>query len=239
MPVEPRRDGVTIKARVEPAMNAYIRVETTSDNPMSLLARIPGHLHGHLQTDERGQISISPIPLGNYELHARTSDGWVGKREVEVSASRSSALVITMEKRAVVSGRVRSAEGRAVAGATVSIGRRIPHELDPHPSMDRLQEFMIETGPEGEFRIPGVEAGTYHLTARRLQGGILPWAGVRGAARWHSKKITITAKSRGPRAGELGDLVVAIPGNTLRGRVLGADGSGRSGVRGGSTACPG
>ena len=245
--VEPRREGVFIKARVDPPKSAYLRVDTTAENPLSLMASMPGHLHGVLRTNPRGQLSIKPIPLGQYELRAETADGWVGTRTIDVIASRSTEIIIEMEERAVVSGSIRSGpaggNGEGVAG-TVRLGRWIAHEAFPDdPSMAKLESFFAETGPDGEFRIPGVSAGTYLLTVQQSRGSMLPWSGMRGQERWQGREVTIarkgaaTGKESGKATGgelvggDLGDLFVDTPGEALHGQILGPDGTPRIGVR--------
>ncbi len=208
--------GVTLRGRVEPGAVATLALEV----PASLvrfgyLGWAASLVRG--DSDATGAFTLSNVPPGAFTLVAEARDGRVGTLRVVVSTTDQAGLVVPLEARGAIAGRVVDATGAAVAGVNVTAtsgARRTtwwPPEADAHPTV---------TAPDGSFRIGGLEAGGFALVVEDEQVP-LGWADpaahapaqVTLAAAEERRGVTLRVEAR---AGLIRGLVLDPDGNPAR-----------------------
>jgi hypothetical protein len=165
--------GATLSGRVEPGAVASLALEVDSENVglSNMFDVIKAVMVGG-SSDESGAFTIHNAPPGEFTLVARTKDGRTGKLPVTIAFTDQTGLVVPLESRAAIAGKVVDALGAPVGGVEVNArstaagrGMKI-----------RLQEpGGTVTYPDGSFRIVGLDAGKYALTVSDDQGE-LAWA---------------------------------------------------------------
>jgi len=164
--------GTTLSGKVEPPAVASLSLEIDSDkigfgNMFDVMKAVM--VAG--DSDASGAFTVRNAPTGEYTLIATTKDGRTGKLPVTITATDQTGLVIRLEDRASISGRVVDAAGVAVAGVRVH-GRSIGGA----GMKFRMQEGPGSvTGADGGFRLGGLEPGKVGLTVTDEQGA-LAWA---------------------------------------------------------------
>ena len=78
----------------------------------------------HGETDESGAFTLKNVPAGSLKLSAMAPDGHAGELPITVAETDQSGLVIKLEARATVSGRVIDTSGKPVASARVRADAR-------------------------------------------------------------------------------------------------------------------
>lgn len=135
-----------------------------------LLARVDGRLADAVvvPTDDRGRFAFSSVPPGTYRLLAERDDYLRGQpsRPVKVAAGEPVRnLTLTLTPAAVISGRVTDEFGEPAAKIYVrALTTRVAAEA--------------RTNDLGEYRLFGLEAGAYvvsaeRYTAPRIEGPVL------------------------------------------------------------------
>lgn len=164
--------GGTVEGRVlspegRPVPNARVSVAEPGSDAFSAFSRV------RATTDGDGRYRLDGVPPGPQTLEA-TAEGYRrGVRDVEVTAE-TRTIDFELERGLEVSGRVVDDAGHPVPSAQVMLvaGRNF---------FDALRAI---SGADGAFRIPGVQDGTYSLSARKegyaadLQGQTVTVAGV-------------------------------------------------------------
>jgi Carboxypeptidase regulatory-like domain len=158
---------------------------------------------GRAQTDETGQFQIDVEP-GEYKLIASASDHTREEMSVGVGGNGVSALRVELAAGLVIHGKVVDPRGHGAAGIEVSA------YADDDPDQFRGLGYVIETAPDGSFRLGGLRSHPYNLFASSPLAGFAIRAAV--------------------TPGQEETRLVLRPGGTLRARVLGPDGSPASGA---------
>ena len=172
--------ALSIRGRVEPPMHAEVAIEFDAQS-MQLGGGGMLMLAGAQQTQtesESGAFEIGPIKPGHYTLQARTADGRGGTVELDVGAQGADEVVIALEPRAVLVGRVEDTTGKVVNDVLVQARKR-----SKGPSLSvivngrELTALNSMTSLEGKFEVAGLEAGVWDLEVLDAQGTPLAMEG--------------------------------------------------------------
>jgi protocatechuate 3,4-dioxygenase beta subunit len=162
-----------------------------------------------------GAFVLEQVPPGAFSLIAAHADGRTGKLAVTVSDRDQASLVITLEARASIAGKVIDTAGAAVPGVRVTAEPGAPGR--PHRAAWLALSDMrgaAVTGADGAFQIVGLDAGKLALAAHDDQGVL---------ASGHGDKLTEVELTRGQALTGL-VLTVEPRDGKITGRVVGADG---------------
>lgn len=136
----------------------------------------------HAETGSDGRFVAAACPTGRIAVIAWAPAFGLWLERSEVAAGTENRLHIELRAEAVVTGRVRHADGGVVAGAEVAAspaGVRPDRRAWPH--------WQVRTGPDGAFEFPNLPAGEVLLevahreygrardTATLAAGQHLPW----------------------------------------------------------------
>ncbi|HEY6179717.1 MAG TPA: carboxypeptidase regulatory-like domain-containing protein, partial [Kofleriaceae bacterium] len=208
--------GVHLSGRVEPPVAASIRLEPDMDklvfaNPMNA-AKLFG-VTGE-SDPATGAFVLDNVPAGSFSLVATQADGRTGKLAVTVADQDQANLVVALEPRASIAGKVVDAGGAAVSG--VRVAADAPAPSGPGLGMLKLPGFTdgVVTGSDGSFKIVGLDAGKLEMTVRDDHGKLAPARG---------DKLADVELARGQ---ELTGVVLTVESRDgkITGRVIGSDG---------------
>ncbi len=156
--------GVTLAGRVEPAMaGVQLTIKPAASIGFANMFEAVKAALVHGETDASGAFTLRNVPPGAFGLEAAASDGRAGSTPVLVAGTDQGGLLVKLEARASVSGRVVDTGGKPAAGIEVDARR-----IDDH---DRLKisfsgrRDSTTTSPDGSFRLVGLDAGKYRINA--------------------------------------------------------------------------
>jgi protocatechuate 3,4-dioxygenase beta subunit len=157
--------GLSIRGRVEPPGAAEVAIELRPENVhASGGVMMLGAAHSTQTAAETGTFELTPIQPGRYTLDARTADGRGGSVEVEVGPEGAEGVVIELEQRAIVSGRVEDFDGRAIDDVSVRARKReTGRSLSVVINGRELTALSSPTSTEGRFELAGLSAGAWEL----------------------------------------------------------------------------
>ena len=213
-------DGLTIAGRVEPAAIAEVRLEVDAEKlSFNDLPTIGASALAHTQTKD-GQFTLRGVMPGSYDLVATTEDGREGSVKLDVSDNQD-GVVVTLESRAFIAGRVVDQRGRPVVDVRVDATSRTK-KRESFSFSRRFGPPSSITKPDGRFRIVGLKNATYDVSVRNPDARIAP------PLKWADSD-----KPTDPRAVVIADgkaveglrLVVEQRNETLSGRVVLPDGT--------------
>lgn len=119
-------------------------------------------------TDAEGLFAIEHVTTGSYTVSARADD-YVAKSAPNVSVPSSGDVSIELEASLEIAGRVAFADGRPVAGATLTAqqddGKTKPEQFNAWGGQQAV------SGPDGSFRFRNLSPGNFRLSA------MPPWDG--------------------------------------------------------------
>jgi len=220
--------GIHVRGRVEPAVAASIKVEIDMQS-LGLMNAMKGVGNGFVRdrANEDGTFDLFPMAGGmKVFLIAETDDGRKGRKEVELGSDDVDDVVIELEPKALLAGRVLDANGTAVEGVEVSMiptfrtGPGLPMSFDASGKIPGAGEIGT-TDETGAFRVRGLEAGTYRVRVNQAQGPALAWAEPADPED-PSAAIEVTLSEAEQR--ENFELRVEARDGVIRGVVVGADG---------------
>lgn len=165
--------GVVLSGKVDPPMVASLGLEVDEDK-MSF-----GNMFGAMKamivrgdSDATGAFTLRAAPPGTFDLVATTSDGRKGKLAVTVTTADQTGLVVKLEPRASIAGKVVDEKGAVVAGVRVNA-------VDDDKGRGGFQfrgGFGGNAGAlsalDGSFKIVGLEPGKIGLVVEDDYGRI-------------------------------------------------------------------
>jgi hypothetical protein len=212
--------GTTLRGRIEPAAVAALSLEVNPEKiGLGNMFDVMKAVMVSGESDAAGNFEVRNAPTGDYTLIARTRDGRSGRLPVTIEAADQSGLVVKLEDKGAVSGRVVDA-----GGAPVPFVRVRADPLEQDGMKFRMQEdAQGVTGGDGAFLLRGLDAGKYGLTVTDEQG-TLAWADAAKArdAAAMAKPYEVTVTGTGETSGIT--LTVEPRDGVIRGLVLGVDG---------------
>lgn len=205
--------GVALSGRVEPPGVATIGLELDGELGFANMFQFAKVMMVRGESDTSGAFTLANAPPGKYKLTAHTKDGSAGSLPVTIAEVDQSGLVVQLQRRASIAGRVVDTNGKPVAGVDVAAepdedGKRVRFAM-------RMEGDSATSGPDGAFKIVGLPAGKYEVRVRDLE------AMMRRADK-DRKKVTVELADGAERTGVT--LTVEARDGVIRGIVIAADG---------------
>lgn len=179
----------------------FLNADATQPIPFAQIALSGSGVQAFTTTDAQGRFELTSIPIGAFTIAASdAATGRAGRAQGQLSFEGQSVDVTVLQlPRGTVAGYVLNADGTTAIPAA---------NVDLSSSSFIATRLQVTTGPDGSFRIVGVPAGSFRLTARD------PLSGADGEANG-----TISAE------GEIVDRnVVLAPFGAIRVTVVAEDG---------------
>ncbi len=210
--------GATLRGRVDPPAVATLTIMPETVGLGNLMEAARSAMLG-ATSDATGSFTMSHVPPGTLSLAARATDGSEGKLPVTVAADADQdGLVIALEPRASLTGRVVDSNHAPVAGLHVIV--TADHsDLDAGTIMfDRGALEGTATGDDGSFRSVGLGSGKVTVQVADARG-VLAWSG-RDKPNEPIPFDVVTGKET-----SAGTLVVEASAGAIRGTVVDGDGN--------------
>jgi len=201
--------GVILSGRVDPPVaGARISLELTGQVGFANMFEAFKGAFVRGETNAQGEFTVTSAPPGAFTLTAAAPSGDTGKLMLVIGDKDQRDLVVKLEVRASIAGRLMDDKGSPVADAVVRADKQGD---DNNFSMGR-DRSNATTRADGSFKIVGLEDGKYSLTARQ-QGHSLKFKDGK------RPKLEL-AKSQ-----QLANLVVTVEARdgVIRGVVIGPD----------------
>ncbi len=158
------------------------------------------------------------MPAGAFKISARAPAGPVGTQPITVADVDQHDVIVTLETRAAVAGKVIDSTGAPVAGGQVVArthkeGQEITVEINGGGGRD-----MATTGADGSWRIVGLEAGTYDVEAKGPREDVVEKIAMRDKKQ---AKVQVTLAVGDDKTG----IVITVPARNgvIKGVVIGGD----------------
>lgn len=213
--------GVTVSGRVEPGTVASIGIAPTNVGIGNIFDAIKSMIV-RADSDETGAFTLKNVPPGSFTLSTTTTDGRAAKQPLLVADRDMTGVVIKLEPRASISGRVVDTSGKPVVGVRVTATP--PRDKDSAAGsfsfdINGMRNAGTSTAGDGSFRIKGLDAGTFNVRVVDEQGQ-LAWGDPA-----HKDKPREPIKVELAAAAERTGLTLTVEGSdgTIRGVVLGPD----------------
>ena len=212
--------GTTLSGRVDPGTTASLAIELENADKIGIATMFEAvkAMIVHADSDDTGAFTLKSVPPGSYRIVATAADGRKGKLAVTVTAADQMGLVVKLEPRASLAGRVVDASGAAVVGVRVSIQSPGGRGMRGFSMNSRsMGGAGATTGVDGAFREVGLDAGKYDVSVADDQGKLL-WA--RGDKKTEPQSFELATGQ------ELTNVTLTIESRdgVIRGVVIGADG---------------
>ena len=165
--------AATISGRVEPAAMADVSMEVGEDTRLGpTVIRF-----GSVRTKEDGSFRLGPVRPGTIRLRAVAADGRAGRAQVEVAAEDVDGVVIPLEKKGSLAGKVTSVRRKPVTDAVVVVKEHTPNrEVTMIVNGRDMNAHQSPTHEDGSFLVSGLDGGDYEISVKDAQGQILAWA---------------------------------------------------------------
>jgi hypothetical protein len=114
-----------------------------------------------------GTFRLGPFAPGTIVLGGKAPDGRRGEVEVAVDAKGAAGVVIVLEARGSISGRVKTRSGAPVPGAVVSLRRTVGAGETQRTTIVNGVDIGADRAPcdaDGRFAVAGLDAGRWELT---------------------------------------------------------------------------
>ncbi|HUQ04277.1 MAG TPA: carboxypeptidase-like regulatory domain-containing protein [Kofleriaceae bacterium] len=172
-----------------------------------------------------GAFDLTPVESGKRVVLAQTADGRRGKVEVDVPAKGAIDVVIKLEERGSIAGRVVDQSGNPVPGAAVHLKKLEGNKRSTFVvnGVDLTTDRAV-VGRDGAFIMRGLDKGKYELTVADDRGGRLGWA--KAAKGKERAPVTVQLGENEQKTGV--ELTVELDDGVLRGVVRNPDGTPRA-----------
>ncbi len=218
--VVPLEIGVTIAGRVEPPLpHVDVTIELAGEIGLGNMFEIAKTILVQAETDGDGAFALTHVAAGAYTIRASGKEGHKGSLPITVAAVEQRGLVVKLETRASIAGRVIDTSGNPAVGVSVTAS-----PTGPHPKQDNSISFGMgsrdtdTTAADGSFRIVGLDAGKYRVTASN--GGMR--FGMGAATKPLSKAATEVELAAGAAKAGI-TLTVEARDGVIEGVVIGPD----------------
>ena len=207
--------GVTVTGKVAPPQEATIGLQLAGAIGIANMFEAVKTMMVHGDADPTtGEFKLTNVPSGAFKLVATSKAGPVGTLPVAIADADVKDLVVTMEPRAAVSGKVVDTTGASIADARITT-----HRTDD--SKDNSDNNIQINGgpaqhkslPDGTFHLVGLDAGTYELDA--VVNDEFDFGDKK------KKKVSVTLAAGEDKTGVT--LVVEAHNGVIRGQVIGSD----------------
>ncbi|MBA2541928.1 MAG: carboxypeptidase regulatory-like domain-containing protein [Deltaproteobacteria bacterium] len=206
--------GATLTGRVEPGMISSIGLEV--DESKIGIANMFDAMKVMIvrgETDASGVFTLKGAPPGEMSIVATTVDGRKGKLAIVVTGADQTGLIVKLEPRASIAGKVVDEKGAAVAGVHVKVSDE--DKSGGGFSMGGFgRQASALTAADGTFKLVGLEPGKLKLNVTD-EHGLIPFA--RGDKRAQALEVSKAQQMTGV------ELVVEARDGVIRGLVIGAD----------------
>ncbi|MDX2086246.1 MAG: carboxypeptidase regulatory-like domain-containing protein [Kofleriaceae bacterium] len=211
--------GVTISGRVEPAaQDVSMSLEPTGPIGFANMFEAAKAIVVHADTDATGAFVLHNVPAGSFTLHANSEDGRKGSQLLVVAQIDQSGVVVKLEQRASVSGRVVDTSGKPAAGVRV-VAQATKKDDGPTFSFNGRRDG-VTTRNDGSFTIVGLEAGEYTVSAQ--DGDAFRDRGTADKDKTSKAIQTVTLAATEAKTGIT--LTVEARDGVIRGSVIAPDG---------------
>ncbi len=214
--------GVTVSGRVEPGAIAEISIAPTQVGIGNVFEAIKALLV-RAQSDPTGAFVLHHVPPGSFTLEAKVVDGRAGRVPLLVDKADKTGVVVKLEPRAQVSGKVVDDKGTPVPRVRVTVSPKGDADKGFSMSMSSNSERGALTGSDGTFRVIGLDEGPHDIEVTDDQGQI-PWADAAHKAKPKEpvEPVVLVLAAAEQRTGVT--LTIEARDGVIKGVVRGADG---------------
>ncbi len=156
--------GATLAGRVEPPTpGAHVTVQLAGAVGITNMLEAAKLILVHGETDATGAFTLKNVPAGSFKIHAIAPEGGTGDLPLTVADTDQSGLVVKLDARATVTGKVVDTSGKQVASARVRA-----ESLDDKPmniSFGPDRTGSTSSKPDGTFKLVGLDAGKTRIHA--------------------------------------------------------------------------
>ena len=159
--------GVTVAGRVEPPMASREDHDRARGRD-----RHREHVRGgegvlvHGETDASGAFTLKNVPAGAFKLTAGAPTATPASRPSSSATPISNGLVVKLEPRASVSGRVSIRAASRSPACTVNVGPARRRRQEDEVLVQRQRNATARRpAADGTFKLVGLEAGKYRVRA--------------------------------------------------------------------------
>ncbi|MCX4245613.1 carboxypeptidase regulatory-like domain-containing protein [Paraliomyxa miuraensis] len=171
--------GVHLRGRVSPGVPATISVRVDGESmSMGTIMQTMSNALVRGRSGDDGVFDLHPVAEGALTVVAEAEDGSRGELKVEVGEVDLDGLVIELQPRASVAGRVVDANGGPGAGLEVAF-----RSTTPAAGATMTLSFDVQSGrrsattdEDGNFEVDGLDAGDYEVSVSAARGPTLEWA---------------------------------------------------------------
>lgn len=212
--------GVALRGRVDPPGPAAITLALADEDPgfFGMLAAL-GNMFVRGRADARGEFTLRPVKPGRLRVVAEAIDGARGQLDVDVGAKGEDGLVVALEPRASVTGRVVDARGNPLTSGAVEFQPLKRKDNAINFSIGMGQQGRAPIGEDGQYTLRGLDGGDYDVRVFDRGGNVVRWSDP--AADYKPVRKTISAAVLNPGH----DLAVELRDGVLRGTVVDQDGA--------------
>ncbi|CAN5913211.1 hypothetical protein BH11MYX3_BH11MYX3_16950 [soil metagenome] len=166
--------GATVSGQVDPGVVAQITIAPAQVGIGNIFEAIKAVIV-RADSDATGKFVLRHVPPGSFTLHANVADGRAGSLPLLVEKTDKTGVVVKLETRGSIAGKVIDANGAPVARIHVSITSKD----DDHGSFTFRMSPGGDKGaltlPDGSFQVVGLEEGVQSIEVSDDHGE-LPWA---------------------------------------------------------------
>ena len=213
--------GVTLTGRVDPPIaSTDMSLAPAGDIGIANMFEAAKALLVRGATDASGAFTLHNVPAGAFKLSGMAPDGHAGDLAIVVGETDQSGLVVKLDARASVSGRVIDTAGAPVSGTRVNAQRLDDEDTKKVSfSLNERRFGGAMTSPDGSFKLVGLEPGKYRIRAMEDRDDFSAMFDKKAPTGKSSVELDLTAAVERP--GVL--LTVEAKDGVIRGVVLGTD----------------
>ena len=212
--------GVTLSGRVQPPAPAQVFLEVDMEKiGLGNVLQIASAVMAQSRASDDGTFVLRGVGSGSFSLVARTDDGREGSIPVQISTDDQTGLVVPLQARATVRGRVVDGRGYPVEGANVVIEPTAKSSRG-FSLNSRMSSWGSITDQDGRFESMGHGEGA-HTVVVRENWNQLAWADADGDAALEPLPLNVVGSEN------ITDLRLAVESRNQRitGVVLGPTGN--------------